>query len=377
MNICFLSYRFPGIHNKTDFVFVKKLVDEIAKQGHSCYVLSPYNVLYYKKRFEKTESYVVGQGKVTIYRPMYLSFSTLHIGNFNFSNYSYYLALRRAFRMMNIIPDVMYGHFWGTAYSGYEIAKKYNIPLFVATGESEIKKMFNFGIDLPAFRDYVKGVICVSTKNRDESIELGLTTQDKCIVCPNAVDSSLFYKHSKLKCRQKLGYSIDGFIVAFLGWFNERKGVLRVSEALSKIEGANSLFIGKGELDPDCNGILFKGSLTHNQIPLYLGAADCFVLPTLHEGCCNAVIEALSCGLPVISSDLPFNWDVLDNTNSILVDPNNVEQIANAIRELQENISLREQLSRGALLKASSLSIEQRASCILNFIRAKIDTISS
>ena len=160
MNICFLSYRFPGIHNKTDFVFVKKLVDEIAKQGHSCYVLSPYNVLYYKKRFEKKESYVVGQGKVTIYRPMYLSFSTLHIGNFNFSNYSYYLALRRAFRMMNIIPDVMYGHFWGTAYSGYEIAKKYNIPLFVATGESEIKKMFNFGIDLPAFRDYVKGVIC-------------------------------------------------------------------------------------------------------------------------------------------------------------------------------------------------------------------------
>ena len=373
MNICFLSYRFPGTHNKTDFVFVKKLVDEIAKLGHHCYVLSPYNVLYYKKRFEKKESYVVGLGKVTIYRPMYLSFSTLHIGNFSLSNYSYNLALKKAYRQMNIIPDVMYGHFWGTAYSGYEIAKRNNIPLFVATGESEIKKMFNFSIDdIPAFRDYVKGVICVSTKNRDESVELGLTTQDKCIVCPNAVDTSIFYKRNKLECRQKLGYPINGFIVAFLGWFNERKGVIRVSEALSTIEGVNSLFIGKGELEPNCDGILFKGSLTHDQIPLYLGAADCFVLPTLHEGCCNAVIEALSCGLPVISSDLPFNWDVLDKTNSILVNPNSVEQIADAIRELRDNSSLLEQLSNGALIRATTLSIEQRANRIIDFIKKRI-----
>lgn len=370
MNICIITYKYPSKYNTSDFAFVKQLVDAIAKLGNHCFVLAPFNITHYKRLSVSKEEYCVGKGIVTVLRPGYLSFSNIHIGKFSPSSWSHRKALQKAFRMLKFKPDVIYGHFWGSAYEGYEFAKKQNIPLFVATGESEISKLFTPKADQQAFADYVSGVICVSSKNRDESIALGLTKNEKCMVSPNAVNSNLFYKMDKLSCREQLGLPKEAFIVAFVGWFNERKGPLRVAEAIKQSKGEKvfSLFIGKGEQVPDCDGILFRGALPHEQIPIYLNAADVFVLPTLHEGCCNAVIEAMACGLPVVSSNLSFNWDVLDDTNSIMVDPNNTCEIANAIKTLYEDKGLLKFLSSGALEKAKSLTIDQRAASIVNFI---------
>jgi glycosyltransferase involved in cell wall biosynthesis len=96
------------------------------------------------------------------------------------------------------------------------------------------------------------------------------------------------------------------------------------------------------------------------------------VLPTLNEGCCNAIVEALACGLPIVSSDRPFNYDILNKTNSILVDPMNINEIADAIRMLKENSMLRARLSEGALNTAKDLTINRRATKIMDFIKQHI-----
>ena len=371
MNICFITYMYPGKHDTSSFAFVKQLVDAIAKQGHHCFVLAPFNITHYHRMTQDQEEYVIGDGIVTVYRPGYISLSKMHIGKFYFSSWLHKRALTKAFRMLKVRPDVVYGHFWRSGYEGFGYAKTNNIPLFVASGESEVARMIPVIPDLEVFANYVKGVICVSSKNRDESVELGLTSSEKCGVFPNAVNEKLFHKRNKEECRRRLGLPQDAFIVAFVGWFIERKGSQRVSAAIDKLEGVNSIFIGKGEQEPQCKGVLFKGSLSHEEVPLYLGAADCFVLPTLHEGCCNAIVEAMACGLPVISSDLPFNWDVLDETNSVMVDPNNVEEIAEAIRSLRDDKEKRKALSDGALKKAEKLTIDQRAKAIMHFITEK------
>ena len=371
MHICFISPSYPGKHNQVDFAFVKQLVDAIADQGHSCYVLSPFNITHYKRFARRTEEYNVGGGIVSVYRPPYLSFSTFHIGRFNPSRQSHNRALRKAFSMLPVQPDVIYGHFWNSAYEGAEYAKLNGIPLFVATGESTIHEERMTEESRKAFRDYIAGVICVSSKNRDESIAKGLTTIEKCIVLPNAVNTDLFKKRDRRYCREQLGFPREDFIIAFVGWFNERKGACRVSEAINRIGGVKSIFIGKGNQEPHCDGILFKGAVSHDEVPLYLGAADCFVLPTLAEGCCNAVIEAMACGLPIISSNLPFNWDVLDDTNSIMINPNSIEEIANAIHTLRDNPELRVKLAEGAASRATALTIENRAKAIIEFMESK------
>ena len=202
-----------------------------------------------------------------------------------------------------------------------------------------------------------------------------MTTEDKCLISPNATNDSLFKMIDKTDCRTKLGIPLDAFVLIFVGAFNTRKGSKRVAQAISSItEGGEvlSIFLGAGKEDPICDGIIYKGSVPHEIIPDYLNAADVFILPTQHEGCSNAVIEAMACGLPVISSDLPFNWDVLNKSNSILIAPNNIKEISNAIVFLRDNKEKREELSRGALKQAKSLTIDNRACNILEFIKSKI-----
>lgn len=366
--LCIISYRYPSRHNSSDFIFVKQLVDAIAARGNECYVLSPYNVLHYHAFCPIHEEYHVSRGCVHVFRPWYLSFSNRNKFLWSLSRKSHQRALDRAFRMLSIVPEAVYGHFWHTAFLGYNYAKEHGLPLFVASGESEITFRCN-NDNKSAFCAYVRGVICVSSKNREESVSLGLTTADRCIVVPNAINNFIFRKKDRMECRKELGLPVDVFIVCFVGWFNDRKGSLRLAEAINGLIGVYGVFIGKGEQDPICKRILYKGNVSHEQVPIFLNASDVFVLPTLHEGCCNAVVEAMACGLPIVSSNLPFNWDILNDTNSIMIDPNSIDEIKQAIKKLKDDEVLRKRLSEGALETAKKLTIEKRAEIIERFIK--------
>lgn len=369
MNILVITPDYPDRY-KVHYPFVKQLVDEFARQGHKCFVNVPYSITK-NKRFYPAKEY---DGDVMVYRPNHLSFSNLKIGKVRLSDFFRRKAIKRATKWLPVKPDVVYCHFWECAIEAYPYAKSNNIPLFVATGESSITAINTSGAVTSEMSDFIKGVICVSSKNKEESISLGLTTEDKCLVKPNAVNSELFKKLDKAECRQKLGLPQDAFIVSFVGAFIERKGVLRVAEAIKQIKGAPvySCFIGRGAQDPDCDNILHKGGLLHEKIPEYLNASDVFVLPTLAEGCCNAIVEAMSCGLPIISSNLPFNWDVLDDSNSIMIDPKNVDGIAKAIQKLRDDKEYRNRMAMSSLKKAEGLTIDQRAKSVLDFIQSKI-----
>ena len=171
-----------------------------------------------------------------------------------------------------------------------------------------------------------------------------------------------------------MGFPTDVFIIAFCGRFNNRKGALRVSDAIKKINNPNikSIFVGTvadNETEkPDCEGILFMDGLPHHEIVYYLNCADVFVLPSLAEGCPNSVIEAMACGLPIISSNLPFNFDILSKEVAILINPRDVDEIANAIKKIYEDKTLRHKHSKGSLLKSQSLTIQNRVANILKFI---------
>lgn len=371
MNICFVSYDYPD-DRRSVFPFVKQLVDEMVRQGHICQVVAPYSISS-NKRFSKfKEKQIVGNGSVTIFRPNYISLSNLRVFGKELTFEMQKLVINYALNHLEVKPDVVYGHFWQFGMAGFNFARKNDIPLFVASGESVIP-VASSDFKNSDFLNYIKGVICVSSKNRKESIQKGLTTDDKCIIIPNAIDKNKFHLKNKVDCRTNLGIHSDDFVVVFVGAFIERKGVLRVSEALKILQdnSIKAIFIGSGEQTPDYNNIIFKGKLPHEQIATYLNAADVFVLPTRAEGCCNAIIEAMACGLPIISSNLPFNWDVLNDDNSIMINPDSIDEIASAINLLKNDMDRRDRMTIASLKTAETLTIDNRARLIVQYMKER------
>ena len=365
--------------------FIAVLAEEMTRQGIEVTVIAPQSLtmcLRHKIPLTPQKSIVdvetkEGKRKMTILRPWSLTFGQGRF--FNMSQRMDRWVINNTAKKLKERPDVVYSHFWWSVENILDYAKVNHLPSFVATGEDEIDIHRHLSKErIGELSKEMRGVICVSSKNRDESIGAGLTDFAKCIVLPNAIDENVFRKMDKVYARKLLGYCNDDFIVAYCGRFNERKGGKRVSDAISLIgdERIKSIFIGSqagGPLvDPNCEGILFKGRLPHNKIPIYLNAADVFVLPTLGEGCSNSIVEAMACGLPIISSDLSFNYDILNDKNSILVDPMTVQEIADAIVTLRDDNQLRERMEKASLDVASELTISRRVGKIIEFIKERM-----
>lgn len=383
MNILFSAEYYPTPDSPIT-AFIAVLCREMTRQGHSVTVIAPQPLTETMRGRAKKQPYhfvdrvKVGEDtrEINVYSPMALSSGFGRLASL--TKWSHEQAVCRTANKLSR-PDICYAHMWTSGYYILRYARKNNIPLFVATGEDRIFFQNYLSKEtLGQIRENVRGIVCVSTKNKEESIASGLADEAKCKVFPNAIDETMFHHLDKSECRRKLGFPQDNFIVAFVGRFYNRKGVNRVSDAVKKLNDTHvkSIFIGTnnpGEtMQPDCDGILFKGKLPHYEIPLYLNAADVFVLPSLAEGCSNSIVEAMACGLPIISSDLPFNYDILNKDNSILVDPNDVDAIATAIRDLKDDVKRRLKMSKSALETASNLTISQRTKNIIEFLKSAV-----
>ena len=354
--------------------FVQTIAHAIADSGVRCMVISPQSItrriVYGRKKRPREWYEVTKNGKrVRILQPETLSFGRRKIGGVSVTSWLRSRAIRRALRHAGERPDAIYAHFW---HFGIEAASavRHSIPVVVASGEESIIVDDECGA---TFRRKnlrgVRGLIAVSTKNLRESAECGLLQYGpKTTVLLNAVDPAMFFPMERAKARERLGLAQEDTIAIFVGSFEERKGPERVLEAAKRIPGLKLILLGAGKQRPQSDQLLFAGTVPHGELAVYLNAADFFVLPTLAEGCCNAIIEAMACGLPVISSDRPFNDDVLTSDNSIRIDPTRIDELAAAMERLCRDAELRQRLSQGALATAAGLRIQDRVQRLIAFM---------
>tara|TARA_Y100000816_G_C26102814_1_gene584985 strand:+ start:2345 stop:3499 length:1155 start_codon:yes stop_codon:yes gene_type:complete len=381
MNICIVSPSFPTSRT-IDFVFVEQISKAIAEAGNTVTIIAPQSITKSLIRHVPIVKFrsiikVKNGNNITLYRPFYLTYGNFKwLKKINLNNFN--KSVLEVLEKIEVKPDFCYGHFWESAFSIFPYANKNRIPLFVSSGEDQITLHKNYSSkELNNFIDYLEGVICVSTKNKNEIIDCSLANNDKCIVIPNSIDPGLFHIKNKSMVRKQLNINKHDFIVCFVGQFNERKGVMRLSKALESLKdnSIKAFFIGSGNEIPDYHEVLFKGKVEHDLLPDYLNCADVFVLPTSSEGCSNAIIEAMACGLPIISSDLPFNYDILDENNSILVNPYDISEIANAINFLKKNVDIRSKMSKISIKKSLELTLPKRAQKILKYIQTQVKLI--
>ncbi len=371
MNICIITPRYPTTLDPTAMPFVQQLAWALTDLGNTCTVICPQN---FSKKLcrEYTETTPRG-GEVKVYLP-----STLHLGQqrvlgFNTALLTTHFFWKAARKVVEKLPkqDIVYGHFiTPSGITAARLHREFGIPAFLGYGESSAWSIEHYGADKvkqELFED-LSGVVSVSSKNAEVLRKFQCVPEERVRIFPNGFDETLFYPRDKKEAREKLGLSQDDFIVSFVGHFIERKGIDKLMAAVEKA-GVKMICAGKGPIDPTGENCLFASTIGHEELPWFYCASDAFVLPTLNEGCCNAIVEALACGLPIVSSDLPFNYDILDDSNALLVDPTDVDALTDAICKLRDDEVLRQKLSQGSSAKAKTLTLPQRAKNILEFFR--------
>ena len=365
---------FPNPKNPYRYTFVEQLVQQFSQMDIRVTVINP--VFHNHKEYQYLEhwSYEVANGNnITVFQPVVINFSMKKIGPLKMMDLSYrafYHAVEQVTKNNHLQPDAIYAHFaFPSGCAAAELGRKTETSSFFATGESNLEEITNnLGADYLKKRlDGICGIISVSSENKRILTDYGIADDRHITVLPNSVDQSVFYPRDKEEMRKKYGFRNKSTIGVFVGAFSDRKGILRVNQA-SEMASIPMIYIGEGDLHPNGGNTVFSGGVKHDLIPEYLSAADFFVLPTKNEGCCNAIIEAICCGLPVISSNGRFNDDILEKDYSIRVDPEDIIQIADAMKKLSDDKKLCERLSKNALKQRDRFSLKRRAEAIMEYM---------
>lgn len=200
-------------------------------------------------------------------------------------------------------------------------------------------------------------VISNSVGLRDLAL-VSAPTQDVGVIT-NGVDRELFSHDGKVA---KLGGAPDSRRIICVGRLIDRKGVWELVEAFKniaeKLPDTHLDLVGTGVLlDPlqqwvNEQGlqerITLHGAVDHDILPEYLRRSSLFVLPSHAEGMSNALLEGMSCGLPVIVTETGGTKELLDG-NGVAVPKQDPEALGQAIYDILSDDSTHEQMCRASL----------------------------
>jgi len=120
------------------------------------------------------------------------------------------------------------------------------------------------------------------------------------------------------------------------------------------------------------DSVLFPGFISDAELPCLYAGAEAFVLPSLYEGFCLPVIEAMASGTPVITSDTTALPEIADGA-ALAVDPRNTDALADAIDRLLSDGDLAEHCRTAGLHRAARFRWETCASRTLEIYHRVAD----
>ena len=369
--IAIITSHYPIGPNDFRRAFVRNMALELERQGHDAHIISP--LALHAALWTVFTSDQAKDGDLDITRPVFFS-----AGNYRTTLGNTFALTQRSFsravtRCPVVNPDYVYGHFlYPAGAAAADVGRARSLPSFCGAGESDISRYERrVGIKrMAADAKRLDGLIAMSEKTASYlQHDLGIE-DEKVLLLPNGADTQQFFPTDKAAARRKLRLPHDIFIVTFVGAFSERKGPLRVLRALERVDDAFGIFLGTGPQQPRGEKVLFSAPVDNDDVRTFLSASDVFMLPTLAEGSSNAIAEAMACGLPIITSDLPFN-SYLPDEACIKIDPLDDEAIASAIRHLKGNEALRRRLGVAGLRYTRSFNLKTRISTMVDWFERR------
>jgi glycosyltransferase involved in cell wall biosynthesis len=220
--------------------------------------------------------------------------------------------------------------------------------------------------------------------------------RNKCVVIPYGIRPERFEATPALEARvADIRRSIGRPIVLFVGRLTYYKGVETLLRAMEHVN-ATVLIAGRGprrvEFEAEAwrrglqDNVRFLGEIAEADLPAYYHASDVFVLPSTERAEAFGIVqlEAMACGRPVVSTDLPTGvpWVNRHGVTGLVVEPKNPAALAGAINTLLRDDDLRARYGAAGRARVQKEFTEPRMHARLAslyrslFTRAGVDPVA-
>lgn len=236
--------------------------------------------------------------------------------------------------------------------------------------------------EMPKIIELSHKIITVSEWSKKDILKFFPMKEDKIKVIPLAADSK--YKPlNKSYCKNILRkkYGIELPFILYLGGFSSRKNVKSIIKAFEKIyhtlpqkhalvivgskkDEGEKLYELSNKLKISSN-IIFTDFVDEQDLPIFYNGCSLFIYPSLYEGFGLPPLEAMSCGCPVVSSNITSIPEVTSDC-CINVNPLDIDEIANSMVNILKNEDLKNILSKKAYERSMFFSWNKTSKATLN-----------
>ena len=209
------------------------------------------------------------------------------------------------------------------------------------------------------------GIIAVSPDERDHMVDIGLE-RSRVRYIPNGLQPPQW--RGREDARRELGFGEEHVVLGFLGRLSHQKNPLMLVRAFAELARTRPelrmCMVGDGELEADTRrlahelgvdaGVVWTGHRTPETV---MPAFDVFTLPSRYEAMPYVLLEALSAGLPIVSTPVGgANATIDDGENGFISDGQDVAQFVRALTPVVSDAGLRARLGARSLHKSTAFS---------------------
>ncbi|MFH1942970.1 MAG: glycosyltransferase [bacterium] len=232
-------------------------------------------------------------------------------------------------------------------------------------------------------------VIAVSDSTAQFLREKRGVPADKISVIPYGVDLNRYSLSNNSDVRRKLGIHGSDRVIGVVARLHPGKGHAYLIDAAQRIAKEFAMvkfvLVGEGDARKDLeervrrkrleNHFLFLGY--RDDVPDIIGAFDIFMLPSLHEGFPNVILEAMACGKPVVATAVGGSVEaVVDGVTGYLVPPKDSEAMQNRLLYLLKDRDLAKQMGDAGRARVEEhFSLEKQVDGFEQLFRSYVQSI--
>jgi glycosyltransferase involved in cell wall biosynthesis len=245
------------------------------------------------------------------------------------------LAVRAAAAARRFRPDAVYAHFLFPAGAAAAVAARLSGARLVVTAHGRDVRNVGAVPGVAAATRFVvreaDEIIAVSDFLRRELEAKVPAARGRVHVIDMGVDLDRFRHRDAEEVRRQVGWEGEGPFYICVGTLDERKNVLRLADAFTRLERGSLAFVGDGPLRGQLAGrprIRLAGRVPHDRVPEWIAAADVLCQPSLIEPFGLTVLEALATERPVVATRIGGPTEFVTPETGVLVDPGSIDSIA-------------------------------------------------